>query len=426
MMSVKKIHAYEIIDSKGNPTVEAVMSLDTGLEVTTSVPTSSAQSKYAAVDIRDEDPKRFNALGVTKAVHIINSLIFPKLKGVSVDKQQEIDYWLKKADGTKNLSNLGANTTCIISQLFVKAGAVSKQIPLFVYINELYQKLFTASLPLDKIPTPIFNVINGGKLTNNNLAFQEFGFISSSSVSFSIAYQNAVELFSKLRSVLQYRNANISEGEQGGFTPNFTANIDALEVLNETIIQKDLKLGLDIFLGIDIGAAYFYKDDRYNLREKPHALKSDEYIEYILSLTKDYSLLILEDPIQPEDWANWKKLNSVLSDRIYLTGGDLIESSKDRLITAINEKACSAVVIKPNQVGTITGVFELVDIARKNKMNYIISHRSGETTDSYIADLAVGIQADFVKFGAPSRGERVVKYNRLWTIERDELNSIKT
>lgn len=421
MSTVKKIYAYEIIDSRGYPTVEARMVLDNGKDVVTGIPAGTSIGKYEAHELRDNDAKRIDGMGVLQAVSIINDVIAPKLIGVSPLKQQDVDLWMVKADGTKNKSKLGANAVLAVSQLFTMAGAKEKGLPLFRYINELYKSLFNTDIHIQKIPTPIFNIINGGKHANNNLEFQEFQIIPSSSLSFSKAYQIGVEVFHELKRVLQYRNANISVGEEGGFTPNFTTNIDALEVINETVLQKNLKMGLDIFLGLDIASSHFFKDDRYYVKDKPHPLTKDEYMEFVLALTKSYSFLCLEDPLNEDDFEGWSKLYRAIAKNIYLIGDDLLATNKERVLRAIKDKACSTVLVKPNQIGTITETLEVVNIAKKSDLTVLVSHRSGETNDSLIADFGVGIQADFVKFGAPSRGERVAKYNRLWQIEREEL-----
>lgn len=421
MAKIKKIYAYEIIDSRGYPTIEGKLVLSNGVEVVTSIPAGTSIGKSEALELRDKDQTRFDGMGVTKAVSYINDLIGPKLVGVSPLKQEEIDSWLIKADGTNNKSKLGGNTLLTVSQLMVKAAAADLKVSLFRYINSLYQSLFKSRIPLERLPNPIFNIINGGKHANNNLEFQEFQVIPSSSYSFTDAYKIGVEIYHELQKVLAYRNANISVGEEGGFAPNFPTNLDAIEILNETIVQKNLKVGMDVFLGLDIAASHFYKDGRYHIKDKPHPLKVDEYMEFILKLATNYSILVLEDPLHEDDWQNWVKFNQIIPKNIYLVGDDIITTNKERLKRAINEKACTTVLVKPNQIGTITETLEVIDLARKNNFNYIVSHRSGETNDSFIADFAVGVQADFVKFGASARGERLAKYNRLWQIEREEL-----
>lgn len=421
MPKIKQIKAYEIIDSRGYPTIEGRLLLDNNIEVIASVPAGTSLGKYEAVELRDNDKQRFDGMGVSKAVEIINSQVGPKLTGVSPLKQQEVDSWLIHSDGTKNKNKLGGNTILTVSLLMIKAAARSEDIPFYQYINNYYNSIFKTNIKVEKIPTPMFNILNGGKHANNNLEFQEFQVIPSSSFNFDKAYRVGIEIFHELKRVLAYRNANISVGEEGGFAPNFSTNIDALEILQEAINKKNLKPGLDIFLGMDIAASYFYKNQRYHLKSMPHPLKTEEYIDYILDMTKQYALLVLEDPLNEDDFDSWTKLNRLISKEIYLVGDDLLVTNKERLQKAIKSKACSTILIKPNQIGTITETLEVIDLARSNNFNYIVSHRSGETNDSFIADFAVAVQSDFVKFGAPSRGERVSKYNRLWQIERQGL-----
>lgn len=421
MAKIKKIYAYEIIDSRGYPTIEGKLILDNGISVTTSIPSGTSKGKSEAVELRDNDQTRFEGMGVTKAVSYINELLGPKLVGVSPLKQEEIDMWLVKADDTKNKSKLGGNTLLTISQLIVKAAAADLNVNLFKYINSLYQSLFNSQIPIERLPDPIFNIINGGKHANNNLEFQEFQIIPSSSYSFTDAYKIGIEVYHELQKVLKYRNANISVGEEGGFAPDFPTNLDAIEIINETIAQKNLKIGLDVFLGLDIAASHFFVDGKYHIKDKSHPMKVDEYLDFILKLTTNYSILVLEDPLDEDDWPDWIKLNQKITKNIYLVGDDLLTTNKERLEKAIREKACTTVLLKPNQIGTITETLQVIDLARKNNFNYIVSHRSGETNDSFIADFAVAVQADFVKFGAPARGERLAKYNRLWQIEREEL-----
>ena len=421
MAKIKKIYAYEIIDSRGYPTIEGKLILDNGISVTTSIPSGTSKGKSEAMELRDNDKTRLEGMGVTKAVSYINELLAPKLVGVSPLKQEEIDIWLVKADGTKNKSKLGGNTILTISQLIVKASAADLNVNLFKYINSLYQSLFNSQILIERLPNPIFNIINGGKHANNNLEFQEFQIIPSSSYSFTDAYKIGIEVYHELQKVLKYRNANISVGEEGGFAPDFPTNLDAIEIINETIAQKNLKIGLDVFLGLDIAASHFFVDGKYHIKDKSHPLKVDEYMDFILKLTTNYSILVLEDPLDEDDWPNWIKFNQKIPKNIYLVGDDLLTTNKERLEKAIREKACTTVLVKPNQIGTITETLQVIDLARKNNFNYIVSHRSGETNDSFITDFAVAVQADFVKFGAPARGERLAKYNRLWQIEREEL-----
>jgi len=421
MASIKKIFAYEIIDSRGIPTLEGRLSLDNNKEVVSSIPSGTSVGKYEAIELRDGETNRFLGQGVSRAVGYINDLIGPKLIGISPDKQNQVDDWLVKADGTKNKSKLGANTTLLISQLVARAAACDKNLPLFKYINQLLEKNSQEKIKIERIPNPVFNIINGGKHAHNNLEIQEFWIIPSSTFTFSKAYQTGVELFHELKKILNNQSANVAVGEEGGFTPALSANIDALEILIEAVISKQLKIGLDIFLGLDLAASNFFKNDHYYIKDINHPLKSSEFIDYLLKLVKKYSILVVEDPLNEDSWEDWTKLNSLISKEVYLVGDDLLATNKQRLEKAIKTKACNTVLIKPNQIGTVTETLNVITMARKNDINYMVSHRSGETNDSFIADFAVGVQADFVKFGAPCRGERVAKYNRLWQIEREEL-----
>ena len=267
MATIKNIYAHEIIDSRGYPTIEGTLTLSDDRVVKTSVPSGTSVGKHEALELRDGDSTRFDGMGVLKAVALINEQIGPKLKNVSALKQKDIDGWLINADGTKNKSKLGGNTTLTISQLITKAAALSQGVPLFKYINDLYKSLFKQEIKIAKIPSPIFNIINGGKHANNNLEIQEFQVIPSSSLSFEKAYRLGVELYHELMRVLEYRNANISVGEEGGFAPNFPKNIDALEAINETISRKKLKPGVDVFLGMDIAASHFFEGQSYKLKE---------------------------------------------------------------------------------------------------------------------------------------------------------------
>ncbi len=421
MALIKSIVAYEIIDSRGLPTVEARLELDSGFSVVTSVSSSQGNYPNEPGDIRDEDANRFFGKGVLHAVAYINDLIAPKLKGVNPSKIREIDDWLIKADGTKSKSRLGTNTLLTISQLIAKAGAEDLKIPLYRYLNQLYKTIYKTEIVIDKVPTAIFNMINGGKHANTPMDFQEFQIIPSSSFTFGTSYQKAIELYSELKRVLEYRNATTAVGEEGGFSPNLTTNIDALEILNEAVSQVKMKVGLDVFFGIDFASSFFSKNGLYTVKDKPHSLKSEEYIAFVKSLLNNYSILYVEDPFDVEDWPSWKKLSATLESTVYIVGDELIRMNKDRLTYAIKENSCTSFLLKPNQIGTLSEVFEIVNLARTNNLTYIVAGRSSETNDDFIADLAVGLQSEFVKFGAPVRGERVAKYNRLWRIERDEL-----
>ncbi len=421
MATIKNINAYEIIDSRGYPTIEGRLTMSDDKVVKTSVPSGTSVGKHEALELRDGDSGRFDGMGVLKAVSLINEQIAPKLKNVSPLKQKDIDGWLINADGTKNKSKLGANTILTISQLVAKAAALTQGTPLFKYLNNLYKAFFKEEIKVAKVPTPIFNIINGGKHANNNLEIQEFQVIPSSSLSFEKAYRMGVELYHELKRVLLYRNANISGGEEGGFAANLTKNIDALETISETFSRKKLNPGVDVFFGMDMAASHFFERQHYKLKESEKPMSTKELIDFILAMIKQYAFLELEDPLNEDDFKNWKELNNLISKEIFLVGDDLLATNKERLVKAIEEKACNTILVKPNQIGTITETLDVVYTAKKGNFSTIVSHRSGETNDDFISDFAVAVQSDFVKFGAPSRGERVAKYNRLLQIEREEL-----
>lgn len=421
MAKIKKIIAREILDSRGVPTIEGKLILDNDKTVTAIASSGESRGKYEGVELRDSDENRYDGLGVKKAVSYINDMIGPKLISVSPEKQTDVDYWLIAADGTENRSQLGVNTLLTISQLILKAAALQQNLPLYKYFNSLYNQTFKKQIPLEKISAPIFCLINGGKHGAKNLEFQEFQIIPSSSSNFSQSLQLGVEIYHNLKKVLDYRNAGITVSEEGGFAPNLLTNIDGLEIIRETLLQKRHQLGVDIFLGVDLAASNFYKNGRYVIKDRASPLSTNEYIEYLVGINKEYSLLVMEDPIEEEDFENWKKINSKLGSNTYIVGDDFIAGNKKRLLRAINEKAASSIVIKFNQVSTITEMLEIINLAKEANFKIIFSHRTGETNDPITADLAVGIQADFVKFGAPVRGERVAKYNRLLEIE-EEIN----
>lgn len=418
MSKIKSIRAYQILDSRGYPTLEGVLTLDNGKRVVASVPSGTSVGKYEAKELRDGEEKNYDGFGVSRAVYFVNELLAPKLINASSEKQEEIDNWLKKADGTKNKEKLGSNTTLLISLLVVKAAATSVGMPLYSYINRLYKKMVPDISP-SKIPTPVFNVINAGMHSGSNLEFQEYQIIPSSSLKFSEALKICVEVYHELGRDLRFRKTSTAVGQEGGYAPNFSSNIDPLEAIQETIVRKNLKSGLDIFFGLDIAASNFFKNGRYTLKEKPHPLKLEEYYKYIKDIVAGYPFLLIEDPFDQDDFGAWTKFSNELSREIYLVGDDLTVSSKERVEKALKEKLCSSILIKPNQTGTITETIETIIFIKKNNMSFVVSHRSGETNDSFIADFAVGVQSDFVKFGAPARGERVAKYNRLLRIEEE-------
>jgi len=419
MAKIKQIIAYEIIDSFGWPTLAGKLICDNGIEVKTSVPSSSSTDKYSVYHLRDDDENRFFGKGVTQAVYFINNLIAPKLIGVDLSKNLAIDNWLIKADGTKNKSKLGANTILLVSQLIAKAAAKCLNLPLYRYLNQLYTQITSEKIEIKKIPTPIFNLLSGGKHGENSLDFQEFEIIPSSRFNFSQSLQLGVEFYHTLRKIIISKGAIPSSGLEGGFTPLLSTNIDALEILKETASQKKLTLGLDIFFAIDLAASYFYKNEHFIIKDRTKPLRKDDFFSFLQLLIKNYPILLLEDPAYFDDLSYWQYLSSNLPKEIYIVADDLVSGNKERLLAVIEKNAASGLIVKPSEIGTIYETLVLINMAKRNNLTYIISHRSNETNDDFIADLAVAVQSEMVKFGAPARGERVAKYNRLWEIERE-------
>jgi len=417
MTKIKTIKAREILDSRGNPTVETKITLDNGAAVVASVPSGASLGKYEAVELRDGDSTRYNGMGVLKAVANVNQVIAPKLIGLDPTQQEKIDQLIIKLDGTENKSKLGANAILSVSQGICEAGAAATQLPIYRYVAQLYG-LKTEEL---KLPTPVFNLINGGKHGVGNLDFQEFHVIPSPQLGYSQALEMGEEIYQAAKRVLIRHKAVYGVGDEGGFTPNLFTNLDALEVLMEAIREAGCEFRRNVFLGLDLAASHFYQGGKYQIRDRTLPMDTIEFAEYLQDLNHQYPLFLLEDPFHEDDWEGWKRISRSLPQTM-IVGDDLLATNKERVKKAIQEKACSAILVKPNQIGTISETIEVIKIARRSNWKIVVSHRSGETTDDFIADFAVGVGAEHFKFGAPARGERVVKYNRLLAIEEELKN----
>ncbi len=416
MAKIKLIKAREILDSRGNPTVETKVILDDGQETEASIPAGESIGKYEAIELRDGDPKRYNGLGVLKAVANVNQVIAPQLIGQSPLEQKKLDDLILKLDGTKNKQKLGANAILSASQGICEAGALTSNLPLYQYVKKLY---FSESQNQSLLmPVPTFNLINGGKHGAGNLDFQEFHIIPSSGRAYYQSLEMAEEIYHSVEKVLIRHGAIHSVGDEGGFAPNLFTNMDALEVIVEAIKESGHEFKRDVFLGLDVAANSFYKNGKYLIRDRTQPLDAQELIQYYRELVQAYPLFLLEDPLYEDDWGGWGELNKQL-DKTVIVGDDLLGTNPERLKKSINEKACKAILVKPNQIGTISETLSVIKMAREAQYKVIVSHRSGETNDDFIADFAVGVQADFTKFGAPARGERVAKYNRLLEIESE-------
>lgn len=420
MAKIKEIKAREILDSRGNPTIETTVVLNDNATGIASCPSGASVGGYEAAELRDHDKNRFNGMGVLKAIDNVEKVIAPKLIGQDASKQQEIDRIMIVLDGTQNKERLGANATLSVSMAVCKAAARGSSLPLYVYLREFIKK---ETSPL-KIPVPLFNLINGGKHAANGLNLQEFLVIPASSKSFSDGLLMAVSIYNSLKTTLKNNNFLTFIGDEGGFTPLLASNMDAFSMLKQAINATTYRTGYDVFYGIDAAANTFYEDKKYKLKDKNSALSSSELISYYEEINNTYHLLYLEDAISEDDWEGWSELSSKMSQDTIIVGDDLTATNPYRLQIALDRKAITGIIIKPNQIGTVIEALAVVEVAREMGLKIIVSHRSGETNDDFIADFAVAVSADFAKFGAPARGERVAKYNRLLQIEKQlkELN----
>ena len=412
MSRIQNIFAREILNSKAIPTVETIVVLDNGITALASCPTGTSVGKYEAKEMRDNDPVRFGGLGVLKAIENITKIIAPKLIGGEVDRQHEIDKILIELDGTSNKSRLGTNSILPVSMGVAKAAAKNMNTPLFAYLRR-YTSIQNAPF---KIPTPAFNIINGGKHAGNNLDFQEFIIIPATSIPFPETINMAVSVYQSLKKTLQGKSSSTLVGDEGGFGPSLSNNRDALVILNEALGEGKYRLNYDIFFGIDASADNFYQDGKYMIKDKESGMESSDLVTVYEGLNEEFNLLYLEDPLSEDDWDGWEKLNAITSRNTLIVGDDLIATNLMRLQKAIDKKAVSAIILKPNQIGTVMETLAVAEVARNAGLKLVASHRSGETNDDFIADFAVAIGADYVKFGAPARGERVAKYNRLLEI----------
>ena len=421
MADIRSIHAREILDSRGNPTVEVEVLTDDGL-FRASVPSGASTGAYEAVELRDNDPKRYNGKGVLKAVSNVNDILDGKLRGMDVTCQKEIDDLMIKIDGTKNKSKLGANAILGVSIAVCKAGASCKKIPLYQHILELSGN---NSLIM---PIPSFNVINGGRHAGNLLSMQEFMILPVGAPSFSEAVRYGAEVYHTLKGIIKekYGPDAINVGDEGGFAPNLKNNVEGLELLKSAIAKAGYNGKVRI--GMDVAASEFFENGKYNLNfkgDKKELKTGDEMIKLYQNFIKDFGIISIEDPFDQDDWKSYSKLNSEIGSDVQIVGDDLLVTNTKRIKEAIEKKACNALLLKLNQIGTVSEAISACNLAKKSGWGVMVSHRSGETEDSFIADLVVGLGCGQIKTGAPSRSERLSKYNQLMRIE-EELNDSGT
>jgi enolase len=411
MASIESVKAREILDSRGNPTIEVEVVLTNGTIGVAAVPSGASTGKYEAVELRDGDKSRYGGLGVLKAIEHVNSEIASTIAGMSALEQAAVDQRLIELDGTANKARLGANALLATSLAIAKAGASFRGIPLYRYLGGARANL---------LPVPMLNILNGGKHALGSTDFQEFMIMPVGAVNFHKAIQMSSEIYHSLRKVLEDKGLSTNVGDEGGFAPRLSSNKDALELILAAIDMSGYKAGQDLFIALDPAASTFYQDGKYVLSREGVTLGSKEMIDYYVKLASDYPVISIEDGLAEDEWASWSLLTAQIGKQIQLVGDDLYATNIERLEKGIAQKASNSILIKPNQIGTLSETLAVIKRAQQAGWTTIISHRSGETEDTTIADLAVASNAGFIKAGAPCRGERLAKYNRLLRIE-DEL-----
>ena len=413
MSKITKIKAREILDSRGNPTVEVDVILDNGIMGRAAVPSGASTGSKEAVELRDGDKKRYHGKGVLKAVANVNKIIAPKLKGMAPEKQKEIDRHMIDLDGTENKAKLGANAILGVSIAVAKAAALDKGKPIYKYIGGKDAR---------RLPIPFFNIMNGGKHADNNVDIQEFMIAPIGAPSFREALRMAAETYQTLKTVLKSKGMNTAVGDEGGFAPNLSSNEEALRLLIAAIEKSGYKPGEQISIVLDPAASEFYRDGKYLLKADNSKLSSEEMVDYYRALVAKYPIICIEDALAEDDWAGWRILTKKLGKKIQLTGDDIFVTNPMILAEGIKQGIANSVLIKLNQIGTLTETLETLATAKAAGYTCLFSHRSGETEDSFLADVAVATNAGQLKTGAPARSERLAKYNQLLRIE-EELGS---
>ena len=410
MATIKSVKAREILDSRGNPTVEAEVVLADGTAGVASVPSGASTGKYEAVELRDADRTRYRGLGVLKAIEHVNIEIASAIAGMSALNQAAMDQRLIELDGTASKARLGANAILATSLAVARAAAGFQRVPLYRYLG---------GARAEQLPVPMLNILNGGKHASNSVDFQEFMIVPAGAADFHKAMQMSSEVYHSLRRVLEDKRLSTNVGDEGGFAPQLPANEDALQLILTAIDRAGYKAGQDLFIALDPAASTFYQDGEYVLSREGVTLSPTEMIDYYVKLISDYPMVSIEDGLAEDDWANWSLLTARLGKKTQVVGDDLYATNMKRLEEGIAQKASNSILIKVNQIGTISETLAVIERARQAGWTTIVSHRSGETEDTTIADLAVASNAEFIKSGAPCRSERLAKYNRLLRIEEE-------
>jgi enolase len=414
MSTIIKVQGREILDSRGNPTVEADVLLESGCMGRAAVPSGASTGEREAIELRDGDKKRFLGKGVTKAVSNINIVIKKEIEGMESLEQAIIDRHMIELDGTENKSKLGANAILGVSLAVMKASAAELELPLYRYIGGVHART---------LPVPLMNILNGGAHADNNVDIQEFMVVPWGAKTFAEAIRMGAEVFHSLRSVLKGKKLNTGVGDEGGFAPNLSSNEEAIEVIIQAIEKAGFKPGEEVALALDSAASSFFKDGKYVMSaEKTPEKNSFEMVEYYYQLITKYPIVSIEDGLDENDWEGWKILNKKLGRQIQIVGDDLFVTNTKLLKRGIEEKAANSILIKLNQIGTLTETLETIEMAKKAGFTAVVSHRSGETEDTTIADLVVACNTGQIKTGSASRTDRICKYNQLIRIE-EELGS---
>jgi len=417
MAKIKSIQGREILDSRGNPTVEVDVILENGILGRASVPSGASTGEHEALELRDRDKKRYLGKGVLKAVSNVNEMIAPQLLGKDVTKQEEIDRLMIELDGMENKGKLGANAILGVSLAIAKAGAISSKMPLYRYIREGYGLRVTGY----ELPVPMMNVINGGKHADNNIDLQEFMIVPLGK-NFRESLRTGAEVFHNLKQVLKEKGYATAVGDEGGFAPDLKSNEEAIQAILEGIKGAGFKAGEEVALALDPAASEFDKDGKYILASEKRDLSATEMVDFYKDWVDKYPIVSIEDGLAQDDWEGWKEMTLKLGKKIQIVGDDLFVTNKKRLKRGIGEGIANSILIKLNQIGTLTETIETIKMAKEAGYTTVISHRSGETEDTTIADVAVAVNAGQIKTGSCSRSERIAKYNQLLRIE-EELGS---
>lgn len=414
-MNIQNIKGREILDSRGNPTVEVDIQLECGISARASVPSGASTGAHEATELRDGDRKRYHGKGVLKAIRNIEDIISPALIGENVLNQKRIDQMLCELDGTRNKGVLGANSTLAVSMAAARAAAQYSDLPLYRYIG---------GINAVELPVPMLNILNGGAHADNSIDIQEFMIIPIKAPSFSEALRMSAEIFHTLKLILKREGHNTSVGDEGGFAPNLKSNEEALQVIIKAIEESGFLPGDQIFIALDSAATEFFENGKYIFKKSSgQILNSAQMVDFYQELVQKYPILSIEDGLAEDDWDGWEILTRQLGSQIQLVGDDLFVTNTERLQRGMDRKITNSILIKLNQIGTVTETIETVKLAQKNNYTTIISHRSGETEETFIADLAVGLSTGQIKTGSVSRSERIAKYNRLLRIEEELGNT---